>query len=66
MEGGKGMTELKPCPFCGNSDPLLIENGHWPIEIHCRNWNCMAMVVDEVKEDAIRHWNRRVEDEGHM
>lgn len=53
---------LSPCPFCGTPNPVIIKDGHWPIEIHCTNWECMAMIVGEEIEYTIRHWNRRVKE----
>lgn len=60
------MTELKPCPFCGQ--PVILDRGlHGEVNIHCRNRHFFqygdefyfAYGMDE-KERVIKEWNRRV------
>ncbi len=51
------MTELKPCPFCGN-DAVLYEEyeGGWVIE--CKV--CFVKIWRKnSKKAAIKAWNRR-------
>lgn len=62
------MTEIKKCPFCGgeakiNTEDVFAEEGYF---VGCVNEDCIGSTVIGVifyeKEDAIRAWNRRVEE----
>lgn len=70
------MTELKPCPFCGNAPELIKENGGWTIECKHHGWpkgklspTAIAGDIDLVswgdtakaKEKLIEAWNTRAE-----
>ena len=55
------MSELKPCPFCGEM-PIIHgeESGDYYIE--CINVGCACLPTScfyETKEQAIEAWNRR-------
>lgn len=53
--------KLKHCPFCGSS--ASSQKGYrdsWFIT--CDSKKCKATVMSETKEEAIRSWNRRVEE----
>ena len=60
------MSELKPCPFCGNETfgvehknvfiELTLEMGD-VVAIHC--YNCLASITRPTKEKAIEAWNNR-------
>ena len=49
--------EIKPCPFCGNSEDLVIR-GRVLSYIYC--WNCGAESgLADSKDEAIEAWNQR-------
>ncbi len=50
--------KLKPCPFCGSKEIVVIENGG-TYDVHCRNCGCGSPYRYK-KEDVIKAWNRRV------
>lgn len=58
--------ELKPCPFCGGEAEIIIFSAEYgTVTVGCANEECdiamgKAFFTDE---EAIRHWNRRVNDE---
>lgn len=60
-------NELKPCPFCGNSNPQVQSNGMGDWFVICRSDDysdkfCEAKTSDrncESKEQAIAAWNTR-------
>jgi len=57
------MSDLKPCPFCGDV-PVgrTIAGVHPPRwKVECRNEDCDMLVraVDNVFEEAVALWNRR-------
>ena len=64
--GGKGMMELKPCPFCGGEAIL----GTWrdehrrlnPSVVHCSVCHVETRIYERNKE-AVAAWNRRVGDD---
>ena len=53
------MTELKPCPFCGNEN-VYWNDGGW---IECRGCNIFFQVAftNADKEENIDCWNTRVD-----
>lgn len=55
------MSELLPCPFCGNEAALYdydTESGEWPIV--CGNLGCGANTISShSREHAAEKWNRR-------
>ena len=59
------MSELKPCPFCGDESPILKtefigELGFSYTKVQC--WACGASISAYSQEErAIREWNRRYE-----
>lgn len=51
------MSELKPCPFCGNGDAINIVSGGWHL-VRC--FYCGFLSNSHYKrEDAIKDWNTR-------
>ena len=51
---------LKPCPFCGASDPKLIDSiaeRRWRVD--CQD--CTASVSTAFRDATIALWNKRVE-----
>ena len=75
--GGKavgGMSELKPCPFCGGKDIRLLTS-MFDCDIWCSNCgasvfrearkthNCIAENKKDAQTKAVRAWNRRVDNE---
>lgn len=67
------MAELKPCPFCGETNLILAEDsdpGYWKrYYIRCTNcgarggsyrpWRRDGSALKEVEEKAAELWNRR-------
>ena len=61
------MTELKPCPFCGNNlnaqcplDTIYPDNRELTLwQVTCND--CGVMMLGESKEDAIASWNARIQ-----
>ncbi len=54
------MDELKPCPFCGETESLIIDD-EWTIPafaIECCECGASTITFD-TKEEAIEAWNRR-------
>jgi len=55
------MSELLPCPFCGDSafSGTTLDGDHY---VMCRSENCWAMAgYLPTKAEAIAAWNRRSE-----
>ena len=46
--GGAGMSDLKPCPFCGSTNVGLRKGMFWNGAVHC--YDCSADVVFEAVE----------------
>ena len=61
-------TELKPCPFCGGTAEM-IKIPHIPrgtdYTPRCKHTWCCGRLTKKWarKEDAIRFWNRRTDNE---
>lgn len=51
---------LKPCPFCGGEEPELQHIGDMYV-IKCKL--CNARIECESEEFAVKHWNRREDDD---
>ena len=54
-----GMTELKPCPFCGGEAELNLLLGNYCVT--CKS--CMGAIFPAAgmtEEEAIELWNRRM------
>ena len=57
------MSELKPCPFCGNEDvEIALFNIGWPKAwwVHCEKCKSDGAWAPE-EQKAIQKWNTRVE-----
>jgi Lar family restriction alleviation protein len=56
------MSEMLPCPFCGDDDPFIItsddEGDDW-YQVECRCGGGTA--GSHIEEDAVEMWNRRPE-----
>ena len=56
------MSELKPCPFCGNTPMLRNDAGEWRVECSGPECDCLPSTWwYESEEEAIEAWNRRAE-----
>lgn len=59
------MSELKPCPFCGDKQNLRIQLNYdntWSIQ--CRSFHCLSDVGTgnwDSKDGAITAWNTRAD-----
>ena len=59
------MSELKPCPFCGNEYPMITENS-MGVQITCpvcqTKFRCDCTAGhDYSKAETIKRWNRRAQ-----
>ena len=65
---GSTDIKLKPCPFCGSKADLIIAPGYfnngqssaWVVK--CKN-NCACQMPQKSENDAVKMWNRRVDDQ---
>jgi len=57
-------NELKPCPFCGNIDPLVVMDDETETLFGICCFKCEAAIkaVFVERKDAEDAWNRRVND----
>ena len=65
-----GMSELKPCPFCGGKAYLFADNG---IRVFCAKCGASSKVLCDMRTEVgvagnatksvIEAWNRRVSDD---
>lgn len=58
------MTELKPCPFCGQLPDIVYddyEGRHRPFIVKCKSC-AVSMYVPSWSKDPFEMWNRRVQD----
>lgn len=53
------MTELKPCPFCGNAEPYICHSGYDKYVLCPNCLNEMWNDFDLTDEQLIKSWNRR-------
>ena len=64
--GGQRMSELKPCPFCGDTyiRPHIIKGGNYTIG--CNTVNCVGLHCEgklfKSEAEAVNAWNRRASD----
>ena len=55
------VEELKPCPFCGDTDIEIIEPSECYDEFEVQCQECGARSEwENSKEKAVANWNRRV------
>ncbi len=62
MSRAMNENELKPCPFCGNKNPMIMDERRvgMGFQVVCRG--CAAKVGGEKTErGAVKSWNRRTE-----
>lgn len=54
--------EVKPCPYCGNTAPVLYHRGDGFV-IHCGRWHCDSKYafIGGSKDACIKHWNEEAE-----
>ena len=63
------MSELKPCPFCGDEVEILPTGlYHWRYAIHHKTetecvLDAQAFALPYEEDVAIEMWNRRADDE---
>jgi Lar family restriction alleviation protein len=52
--------KLKPCPFCGNKEPMLLGSNNDPPSFWVACLKCSAdMKLKKKEKSAIKAWNRR-------
>lgn len=65
--GRNGMAELKPCPFCGYKGIEILTDGneylYYRYFSQCQRCGAGAK-RGHTKEDAVKEWNRRVDNGG--
>lgn len=62
-------VELKPCPFCGGTAHIEVDDVQepemfWHYSPRCDNWGCLGHTfwfMYDTEEDAIEAWNTRHE-----
>lgn len=67
--------ELKPCPFCGNREPMIevfpphthviatfMQDYPGSAVVECSNDRCGASIMAQTLDYAVERWNRRVND----
>ena len=61
------MIELKPCPFCGDDEAIIMEHTYYELSptygVYCDNCGAKTKQFYKTAEDAAESWNRRVSDE---
>ena len=65
-ERSAGMSELKPCPFCGGEGCVqehVFIGLTSTFGVVCLDCCCETRQFYYTKEDAIEAWNRRADDE---
>lgn len=57
-------TKLKPCPFCGNTNPIIqkryVTQSKAIYAVQCRKCYARMFFIDR-KYKAVEAWNRRVD-----
>jgi len=57
------MSEMKPCPFCGEAPEIEPWHGGAPTKklISCQNEDCEVgpSVTGETEDEAVAYWNTR-------
>ena len=54
------MAELKPCPFCGGDNVLVIKTDIFNPSWYARCNDCKVMsTFYKTREDAVAGWNQR-------
>ena len=54
------MAELKACPFCGNSEELVIVSDSWHRHYRVECEGCKSAGPEEyTKSEAVKSWNAR-------
>lgn len=51
--------DLKPCPFCGETDHSASNRAYW--EIVCDSDQCGGSQSGDSEFEAIDAWNKRIE-----
>ena len=58
------MKELKACPFCGNSEELLIVSDTWHRRYRVECESCKSTGPEEyTRREAIHSWEVRADNE---
>lgn len=53
------MEKLKPCPFCGSTNLIVVKEGPLSKWAACMGCNAQGPVEFGDEEQAISSWNRR-------
>lgn len=65
------MSDLKPCPFCGEKADLICVPSYFKQGLSSTGWlvKCLSCYVHQMPyrsdHDAIEAWNRRANNERH-
>ena len=58
-KGGKMMAELKPCPFCGGEDLMMVDDDDY-FFVGCNTCDTCGP-GEGTEEEAIEAWNKRAD-----
>jgi len=60
------MSDIKPCPFCGETKLKPYERSGEIGGVICQNSECGAHITSWEKSSAIVRWNKRVIEDMHL
>ena len=57
------LKKLKPCPYCGNTGPMLYKQNNGLFYVHCGRYLCDTTfeVYFTSKEECIKAWNENAD-----
>ena len=57
------LKKLKPCPYCGNTGPMLYKQNNGLCYVHCGRYLCDGkfIYIGSTKEECIEKWNENAD-----
>lgn len=57
------MKDLKPCPYCGNTGPMLYQQNNGLFYVHCGRYLCDTKFKEYStnKDECIKKWNENAD-----